>query len=63
MHLNRRLLDVSLGIVVTLAILAIGAFIYNKWSPQPVNSPLSAGSSQGSLADDPLVYLPDTGLV
>jgi hypothetical protein len=64
MQLNRRLLIAPLGIVIILAILAIGAFIYNKWSPQPVNSPLSAGSSQGSLlADDPLVYLPDTGLV
>jgi hypothetical protein len=62
MHLNRRLLVISLGIVVALAILAGGAFVLNKWSSQPVNSPPSAGNPPAGAEDDP-IDLPDTGLV
>jgi hypothetical protein len=63
MLLNRRLIIVSFGFMIALAILAGGASILNKWSSQPANSSQSAGNSQGSLADDPWAYLPDTGLV
>jgi hypothetical protein len=62
MHLNRRLLVISLGIVVALALLAGGAFVLNKWSSQTANSPPSAGNPLGGAEDDP-IYLPDTGLV
>jgi hypothetical protein len=62
MLLNRRLLVVSLGIIVALALLAGGEGVLHKWSSQPANSPSSAGNSPGGVEDDP-VDLPDTGLV
>jgi hypothetical protein len=62
MHLNRRLLVVSFGIVFALAILAGGEAVLNKWSSQPATSSPSGRSDPGGLADDP-VDLPDTGLV
>jgi hypothetical protein len=58
MQLNRRLIVISFRVVIALAILAGGAFILNKWSPQPANSSPSAESP----SDDP-IDLPDTGLV
>jgi hypothetical protein len=62
MLLNRRLLVVSLGIIVALGLLADGAFVLNKWASQPANSPPYAGNSTGGAEDDP-IHLPDTGLV
>jgi hypothetical protein len=62
MHLNRRLIVISFRVVIALAILACGAFVFNKWSSQPANSPPSAGNSPGGVEDDP-IDLPDTGLV
>jgi hypothetical protein len=58
-----RLPIAFLGFVVALAILVLGSSLLNKWLPQPDTYAPSTGSPPGSLANDPLVYLPDTGLV
>ncbi len=63
MHLSLRLPIALLGFVIVLAILAGGSFLLNKWLPQPAAYLASTGSPTGNLADDPLEYLPDTGLV
>jgi hypothetical protein len=63
MHRSLRLPIAFLGFVVALTILVFGSSLLNKWLPQPANYAPATGSPPGSLADDPLVYLPDTGLV
>jgi hypothetical protein len=63
MHRSLRLPIALLGFVIVLAILASGSFLLNKWLPQPDTYAPSTGSPIGDLANDPLEYLPDTGLV
>jgi hypothetical protein len=63
MHRSLRLPIALLGFVIVLAILASGSFLLNNWLPQPDTYAPATGSPPGNLADDPLEYLPDTGLV
>ncbi len=61
MQPKRRLLAISLGIVVALAILTVGAFVPNKWLPQPANFPPSTESPQATSQTISWITCPTQG--